>query len=336
MPNFQFHTRAEILSNTTLRSGEQKLGETCSILNNWEELKSSPAQFIIIGIPEDIGVRANNGIGGTHTAYSKALKALCNVQANSYLDTKNIALVGFINCEALILSNQNSNTNELRIATEAIDEALFPVIQTIVAAHKTPIIIGGGHNNAFPIIKGSSLALNSPINAVNIDAHTDLRSMEGRHSGNGFRYAIQHNFLDKYFVIGCHQNYITQSILDFCEANKEIHLFDFENIIAHNINSETILENIQNEINHANTTATGLEIDLDAIQNTLSSAMGPSGFTTNEVRQYIMQISKTLAPVYLHITEGVAQRADGQNQPQIGKLIAYLITDFIKHYKVSV
>nr|WP_233167177.1 arginase family protein [Pedobacter sp. ASV2] len=35
---------------------------------------------------------------------------------------------------------------------------VFPIIEKIVAAGKVPIVIGGGHNNAYPIIKGSSLA----------------------------------------------------------------------------------------------------------------------------------------------------------------------------------
>jgi arginase family enzyme len=41
------------------------------------------------------------------------------------------------------------------------------------------------------------------INAINFDAHSDFRILEGRHSGNGFSYAYEEGFLKKYFVLVC-------------------------------------------------------------------------------------------------------------------------------------
>ena len=70
----------------------------------------------------------------------------------------------------------------------------------IVLADKKPIIIGGGHNNAYGNIKGTSLAIGEPINVINFDAHSDFRPEEGRHSGNGFSYAYTEGFLNYYFI----------------------------------------------------------------------------------------------------------------------------------------
>jgi formiminoglutamase len=38
------------------------------------------------------------------------------------------------------------------------------------------------------------------VNAINFDAHSDFRILEGRHSGNGFSYAYEEGFLKKYFI----------------------------------------------------------------------------------------------------------------------------------------
>jgi formiminoglutamase len=37
--------------------------------------------------------------------------------------------------------------------------------------------------------------------AINFDAHSDFRILEGRHSGNGFSYAYEEGFLKKYFIL---------------------------------------------------------------------------------------------------------------------------------------
>jgi formiminoglutamase len=63
--------------------------------------------------------------------------------------------------------------------------------------------------------------------------------------------------------------------------------------------------------------------------NVLSSAMGSSGFTLNEIRQILW--SNTLRFTYLHLCEGAAELADGRKDPATGKTIAYLISDFIKN-----
>jgi formiminoglutamase len=39
------------------------------------------------------------------------------------------------------------------------------------------------------------------VNAINFDAHSDFRILEGRHSGNGFSYAYEEGFLKKYFIL---------------------------------------------------------------------------------------------------------------------------------------
>ena len=74
------------------------------------------------------------------------------------------------------------------------------IVKPYVIKGYIPIVIGGGHNNAYGNIKGSALAHGKPVNAINFDAHSDFRILEGRHSGNGFRYAKSENYLHKYGI----------------------------------------------------------------------------------------------------------------------------------------
>ena len=104
--------------------------------------------------------------------------------------------------------------SKLSQLVEKIDKEVSHIIFNIVKAGKIPIVIGGGHNNAYGNIKGTALAKGKPINAINFDAHSDFRILEGRHSGNGFSYAFEEGFLKKYFIFGLHENYTSKSVLD--------------------------------------------------------------------------------------------------------------------------
>jgi formiminoglutamase len=208
MSSFIITTKADLASLINKREGEVKFGECVQTIedDNWEEaLKASAAKFVLVGIPEDIGVRANYGIGGTHSLWQPALKALLNVQESKCLKGEQLLVLGAFDFNDIIEQSKDKTIEELRELVGFIDDTVAPIIQKIAAAGKVPIVIGGGHNNAFPVLKGISEARKAALNCINLDAHTDFRQMEGRHSGNGFRYAHREGFLTKYEVIGRHE-----------------------------------------------------------------------------------------------------------------------------------
>ena len=61
----------------------------------------------------------------------------------------------------------------------------------------------------------------------------------------------------------------------------------------------------------------------------LSSASSLTGFSVAQVREMIAQTA-TQKMAYLHIAEGASELSDGRKEPLIGKLIATLISDFVK------
>jgi len=331
MDNFKIYTQGDVLALTNRRDGEVKLGEQVQTHRYCEEgndeaislmsLQLSSAKFVLLGIPEDIGVRANLGIGGAKTAWQATLKAFLNIQSNPFLTGSEILVLGHFEIE----EPSNTSIQELRNKTNEIDALVYPVIEKIVRAGKIPIVIGGGHNNAAPIISGVSIALNEPVNVINIDAHADLRKTdEGRHSGNGFSYAMQHGFLNQYRIFGLQENYVNQSLPAYISASKNIEAMYFEDLLK---SSKSITANWDEFVGNLPEPC-GLEIDLDSIENVFSSAVTSSGFALNDIRKILLSNSKKYS--YLHICEGATELADGRKDLTTGKTIAYLVTDFIK------
>jgi len=345
MKHFKFYTKEDILSLTKVRRFETRLGERLLHLKTegeWPDVvKQSAAKYVLLGIPEDIGVRANYGTGGTATAWLSFLTSFLNVKSNDFLPGDNILLLGhfdFGDIKFLIDSNAY-NPDELveayRHAVNIIDEEVENMLKVIAACNKIPIVIGGGHNNSYPIIKGVAKGLFksgtiplAQINCVNLDAHTDYGATEGRHSGNGFKYAEEDGFLGKYCIIGVHENNISQNILMDIHNNPFIDYITFEEIFIHE--RKNFIQAVAHATGFTEDSLTGVELDLDCIENVLSSAATPAGISALQARQYLNFIGTDTKVAYLHICEGATQLTDGKKDDSTGKLISYLVSDFVK------
>jgi formiminoglutamase len=315
------------------RKGETKFGEHVRLiptLNNiYEDILNLDVDFVIFGIAEDIGVYANYGQTGTYKAWEATLKVLLNIQSNSTTKAKRVLVLGHLDYskarEIVKQEPSKKSISKARTLVEQIDKDVTHLVSSIVKAGKTPIIIGGGHNNAYGNIKGLALAKNDKINVVNFDAHTDFRPEEGRHSGNGFSYTYAEGFLKHYFIFGLHENYTSEKLFKTLKKIKHIKYNTYEAIEVRNeldFNSEMNLA-----LNHVSSKPFGIEIDCDAIENIPSSAKTPSGFSTKQARQFVHHFGKHINANYLHICEAAPSK---KNQTKVGKLISYLITDFIK------
>ena len=323
----------DINNLVTPRKGESKLGvhvDSCNLKKSLEDnLANSSAKYVILGVPEDIGVKMNYGNGGAHTSFIPGLKAFLNTQQNQFINGKDILVLGYLDFLDEVVKFNANEREKGDVLVKHIDTVLSRTIKLIVENNKTPIIIGGGHNNAYGNIKGLSQAKGKAINAINLDAHTDLRLLEERHSGNGFSYAIEEGYLNKYFMFGLHANYTPQYIFDKIHNHINLDYNLFEEITVYqstNFNNE-----IKRAKNFIDTFSFGVEIDLDCIQYFPSSAMTPSGFTPEQARQFVYEFGQLNNASYLHICEGAPAIMNNDiTNGQVGKFISYLISDFIK------
>ncbi len=345
MQYLKTYNKHDVLSLTRLRRFETKIGERVQLAQDRlpmaEAIAKSSARFVVVGIPEDIGVKANLGIGGADSAWMPFLQAFLNVQSNDFFPGDDVLLLGhldFTELSALIENNAHSNEERIeayRHAVNTVDDAVEHLVKTITENKKIPIIIGGGHNNAYGCLKGAAKGLFkagviplAQVNAINLDAHADYRPIEGRHSGNAFRYADEDGYLEKYCVIGLHENYLPQNVWVDMVNDPFLDIITYEDIFLHE--KRNFIQAIAHAIDFTSDTYCGIELDLDSVEHTLSSAMSPVGVRPLHARQYVTFAAADCKVAYLHICEGAAHLADGRKDDTTGKLISYLVSDFIK------
>ncbi len=317
------------------RTNESKFGEHVQLAtdfnNIYDLLTNLDVDYVIFGIKEDIGVFANYGNTGTARAWDATLKILLNIQSNSFTNPNKVLILGHLDFSKemeKVKSYDQTNKkdiNKARKKVAKIDTYVTNVVEQIVRAGKTPIIIGGGHNNSYGNIKGSALALKKPINVVNFDAHSDFRPEEGRHSGNGFSYAYAEGFLKNYFIFGLHENYTSEYIFKTLNKFRAIKYNTFE---ALSIRGEmTFKSELERASEFVANKPFGIEVDCDAIKNIPSSAMTPSGYSVKKARSFVNHFGKEEKVVYMHICEAAPTP---ETEVRVGKLITYLITDFMR------
>ena len=335
MDKLVLFNNSQLKSILNKRPGESKFGEhvkmLTSISNIYEQLKNLDVEYVIFGLPEDVGVFANFGKSGTSSAWDATIKILLNIQSNTHTNPKKVLLLGHLDFKkevgktATLKASEAKDIVKARNMVEKIDTYVTALVHDIVKSGKKPIIIGGGHNNAYGNIKGTSLAYNSPINVINLDAHSDFRSEEGRHSGNGFSYAYAEGFLKNYFIFGLHENYTSQKIFNTIKKLKTIQYNTFDALAIRKDLKYT--SEMERALDHVSSKPFGIEIDCDAIKNIPSSAQTPSGFSVNKARSFVNYFGKHENAVYLHICEAAPTK---KTETKVGKLITYLITDFIR------
>ena len=317
------------------RANESKFGEHIKLISNstniYESLTTLDVDYVVIGIPEDIGVFANYGHRGTAKAWNATLKVLLNIQSNEFTNPNKVLILGHLDFSKEMEKVDNYDATDkkdiekARKLTEKIDRHVTYLIFKIVSAGKKPIIIGGGHNNAYGNIKGTSLAFKKPINIVNFDAHSDFRREEGRHSGNGFSYAFAEGFLKNYFIFGLHENYTSDHIFKTLDRFKALKYNTFEALTIRK--DKKFKVELERASKHISDKPFGVEVDCDAIKFIPSSAISPSGFSIKKARAFVSYFGKQKNAAYLHICEA-APTPETENL--VGKLITYLITDFMR------
>ncbi len=325
---FHLYHTDDLIKRVSRREGETKLGE--QVFAGFEvidDLKQCPAPFVVFGVAEDVGPRANCGKGGADSAWEAFLSKFLNVQHSRRLPGNQFIVLGKLDVKDLE-GQGSTDLNKLRKAVSNIDEKVSEVVEMIRQTGKIPILIGGGHNNAYGLLKGCSMVSKKAINACNLDPHADYRALEGRHSGNGFSYAREEGFLGEYMVLGLHENYNSQDMLDRMAHDGVKHI-SFESIF---LKKEIDFEKaIALSLKTVSNSFYGIELDMDSIQDVPSSAQSPSGISANEARQYVYQMARSEQVVYLHLPEAAPRLVEGSEE-QVGKLLSYLVTDFAKGY----
>lgn len=315
--NFTFvrFSEQDLRAKTAIREGETKLGQEVTVEVTEE------SRFVVLGICEDLGPQANGGNPGTIAAFGSFLPKFLSVQSNVFLQGENIVVPGYV------IQNKSFEEVNVREIIAELDDFVVAVLAPYLDRELTPLIIGGGHNNAYPILKAFSEKLKRKLAVVNCDAHADLRACDFRHSGNPFSWAFKDGYLGRYAVLGLHQSYNNQYIIDFIREHHFLCTWFDQHLSSDHqfeMDFEMARDYLMKEL-------FGLELDMDSIAYMPSSAISPSGITLTEARRYVSFFSARKNCLYLHLPE--AAPSTESEKGLTGKALAYLVCDFLKNKK---
>ena len=336
-----YFTADNLLKFQNARASEQRVAdviqlsnESLSLDDNLKLAKSNGVKYVLVGIPEDIGPRGNLGNGGADSGWQIFLSNCLHRQHNQYFDWTQVLLLGEVELADIREQASNADLDKLRDLCEHIDERVSAVLAKVFAAELEPIVIGGGHNNAYPVIKALSETSKQKVRCSNLDPHADMRALEGRHSGNPFHYAFSQGFIEYYHVLGLHEQKNNQNTLDnLKQTNSDGSQFGHSTtyqqlFIERSVEFEHAIESIKIDLVKADKPI-GLELDVDSIKYTPASAYSPCGFTIEQAARYIYAVAQLDNVAYCHLSEGAVNGMQEKDSLNLGHTLSELVYSYL-------
>lgn len=205
----------------------------------------------IVGFPSDQGVVINGGRPGASRAPKLIFEQLQKLTPH----------VQWFDKHTLLLSRTSGlNILECTDKVEEDQKVLGAFVANSLNSNSIPVIIGGGHETSFGHFLGYAEA-KIPVHIVNIDAHTDVRSLkEGRsHSGSPFKQALEHplNHCKSYNVFGLNPATVSSEHLKYVTSHgtaqfeKEISLKNILNWFDEHPEEDVMVSMDMDAVRHA-------------------------------------------------------------------------------------
>lgn len=283
------------------RPNDSRVGELVRMVTE-ATIEGAKPGFVLLGYPDDEGIRINFGRAGSREA-PDAIRAAFYKLTPGRNDFPLLYDLG-----NLVLDLP------LRERHEA-------ALETVALLHKTKhrtISLGGGHDYAYCDIGGFLESTKKRALVVNIDAHLDVRpDTDGPNSGSAF-----YRLLEKY------KNFdlVEVGIQPFCNSRnhrayaekKKVKIFDLKD--AHNQLHKVLAPYLKAK------RPTFISIDIDAFSSAYApgaSASYASGFEPNEVMSLIRTMNEKLDVRAIGIYE-VSPPLDFQNRTaQFAAILAH-------------
>lgn len=241
---------------------DRKMGDVVSD----EPSDYDDAEFIIIGCPQDEGVRRNNGRVGAAAAPDAIRQILYHCTAPPELTTGAIVDLGNI-----IIASTLEETHDIHAK----------VVTKILADKKRLIVLGGGNDISYPDCSGLS-KVHKNILALNIDSHFDVRENKVRNSGTPYRQLLEENIIRP-------ENFFELAIQPF--ANSEIYwkYLESKGVSIHTLEQlqkQGIKKTLNSILDKNKSEAIFWGFDMDSVRSADApgvSASYPTGLTAEEI-----------------------------------------------------
>jgi formiminoglutamase len=138
------------------------------------------AQVVLVGCPQDEGVRRNHGRPGAAEAPAEIRRALYRYPVSEYHRDLRLLDLGDVRIEG---------------GLEAVHDRLHTVVRQVIRDGKTAVVLGGGNDISYPDVSALAAEV-TPVLAFNIDRHLDVRDEAERNSGTSYRQLLEEGRLD--------------------------------------------------------------------------------------------------------------------------------------------
>lgn len=159
--------------------------------------------IVIIGCPQDEGVRRNGGRVGASLAPDKIREQFYKL-TDFGIDLK-------------IFDLGNTKTDG---SLEEIHDRQIAIVKQLLKDEKIIISLGGGNDVSYPDCRALSETIGAEkVLAVNIDAHFDVRADSPRNSGTPYRQLLEENLVEpqNFFEIGWQQQVNSKTYFDYLQ-----------------------------------------------------------------------------------------------------------------------
>ena len=218
------------------------------------------ADIVILGCPQDEGVRRNNGRAGAADAPKKIREQFYKL--TSFNVKKRIFDLGDV-----VIGSTLEETHDTHL----------DVVKQILADGKRLIVLGGGNDVSYPDGRAMSEVFGADSwLAVNVDAHLDVRIAEERNSGTPYRQLLEENLLrpNAFYEVGFQTHFCSPIYYDYIR-DLGVHRVSLELLRSRFGADDELREQIkQNFINHSSSVSTFFGFDVDAVRS--SDAPGVS------------------------------------------------------------
>lgn len=241
-----------------------------------EEADYSGADIVILGCPQDEGVRRNHGRPG-------AAGAPTAIRAQFYkLSTFNI-------------NRRIFDLGDVRLGgdLEETHDKQIEVVKSLLADGKRVIVLGGGNDISYADGKAmsESFGFENWI-AINIDAHLDVRIADQRNSGTPYRQLLDEKLIrpDYFYEVGYQSHFCSPVYYDYIRR-MGVNLISLELLRSRSEADVELKEHIKLKfVHHSSSLNTFFGFDLDAVRAADApgtSAPSPLGLRAGEFIQLV-------------------------------------------------
>lgn len=204
---------------------DRRLGEIVSVDPN----QYRAADIVILGCPQDEGVRRNQGRLGAAKAPDEIRRALYRLVAP----------------DPLHITVLDIGDTPIQTTLEATHDRHTSIVQQVVQDGKQIISLGGGNDVAYADCAGLAKAVASVL-AINVDAHFDVRADEISNSGTPYRQLLEEGYVmgPNLYEVGNVPMVNSPIYHDYLVA-KKANIIDLDRVQARGLPAifQTILEN---------------------------------------------------------------------------------------------